>query len=115
MNLLKLWTALIKDACSKFAETHGIPSEQQDGFHLQRSIHDALASIITMMEDAKIEHKDIYIIYADLKGVFNAAHHRIMFKHMRQLGMPPTFIDDANKYMAFPPPTRSPPTAPPHL
>jgi hypothetical protein len=27
------------------------------------------------------------------KGAFNAADHRIMFKHMRQLGMPPTFVD----------------------
>jgi hypothetical protein len=27
-NLLKLWTALIKDASSKYAETHGILSDQ---------------------------------------------------------------------------------------
>jgi hypothetical protein len=29
-NLHKLWTALIKDAGSKYAETHGILSDQQD-------------------------------------------------------------------------------------
>jgi hypothetical protein len=92
-NILKLLTALIKDACSKFAETLGILSDQQDGFRQQRSIHDALSSIIMMMEDAKRYNKDIYAMYADLEGVFNAADHRIMFKHMRQLGMPPTFVD----------------------
>jgi hypothetical protein len=92
-NLLKLWTALIK-ACSKYAETHGILSEQQDGFRLQRSIHDALAFIIIiMMEDAKIYKKDIYIMYTDFKGAFNAADHRIMYNHMRQLGLPSTFVD----------------------
>jgi hypothetical protein len=32
-------------------------------------------------------------MYADFKGAFNAADHRIMLKHMRQLGMPPTFVD----------------------
>jgi hypothetical protein len=32
-------------------------------------------------------------MYADFKGAFNAADHRIMSKHMRQLGMPPTFVD----------------------
>jgi hypothetical protein len=37
--------------------------------------------------------KDIYVMYADFKGAFNAADHRIMFKHMRQLGMPPTLVD----------------------
>jgi hypothetical protein len=92
-NLLKLWTALTKDACSKYAESHGILSDQQDGFRKHRSIHDALSSIIMMMEDAKLYHKDFYVIYADFKGTFNAADHRIMFKHMRQLGLPPTFVD----------------------
>jgi hypothetical protein len=38
----KLWTALIKDAGSKYAETHGILSDQLDGFRKHRSIHDAL-------------------------------------------------------------------------
>jgi hypothetical protein len=32
-------------------------------------------------------------VYADFKGAFNAADRRIMFKHMRQLGMPSTFLD----------------------
>jgi hypothetical protein len=30
---------------------------------------------------------------ADFKGAFNAADHRIMFRQMRQLGMPSTFVD----------------------
>jgi hypothetical protein len=46
-----------------------------------------------MMEDAKIYNKDIYVMYADFKRAFNAADHRIMFKHMRQLGMPSNFVD----------------------
>jgi hypothetical protein len=45
-----------------------------------------------MMEDAKFSKKYVYIMYADFKSAFNAADHRIMFKHMRQLGMPPTFV-----------------------
>jgi hypothetical protein len=75
-NLLKLWTALIKDTCSKYAETHGILNEQQDGFRLLRNILDALTFII-MMEDAITYNKDIYIIYADFKGAFNVGDHRI--------------------------------------
>jgi hypothetical protein len=59
-----------------------------------RIIRDTLAYVIMMMEDAKIYNKDIYVMYANFKGAFNAADHRIMFiKHMRQLGMPPTFVD----------------------
>jgi hypothetical protein len=46
-----------------------------------------------MMEDADIYKKDIHIMYADFRGAFIATDHRIMFKHMRQLGMPSTFVD----------------------
>jgi hypothetical protein len=56
-NLLKLWIARIKDAGSKYAETHGILSDQHDGFLNRRSVHDALSSIIIMMEDAKLYKK----------------------------------------------------------
>jgi hypothetical protein len=45
------------------------------------------------MEDAKLHNKDIYVMYADFKSAFNAADHRIMFKHMRQLGILSTFVD----------------------
>jgi hypothetical protein len=46
-----------------------------------------------MMENAQMYNKDIYIMYADFKGAFNAVDHRIMFKHMRQLGMPSAFAE----------------------
>jgi hypothetical protein len=92
-NLLKLWIALIKDECSKYAETHGILSDKQDGFRLLRSIDNTFDSIIMMTEDARKHNEDIYIMHADFKGAFNAADLLIMFKHMRQLGMPSTFVD----------------------
>jgi hypothetical protein len=53
-TFLKLWTCLIKDEGSTYAETCGIFSDQEDGFRLLCSIHDALASIIMMMEEAEI-------------------------------------------------------------
>jgi hypothetical protein len=112
-NLLKLWTALIKDAGSKYAETHGILCDEHDGFRKYRSIHDALSSIIIMMKDAKLYHKDLYVMYADFRGAFNAADHRIMFKHMRQLGMPPPLSTPANTSTAPLPPNTLPRTAPP--
>jgi hypothetical protein len=58
-----------------------------------KPIHDALSSIIIMMEDAKLYNKDIYVMYADFKDAVNAADHRTMFKHMRKLGMPFSVVD----------------------
>jgi hypothetical protein len=66
-NLLELLTILIKDAGSRYAETYSILNKQQDGFRILLSIHNALASIMMMVEDAKIYNKDIYIMYADFK------------------------------------------------
>jgi hypothetical protein len=92
-NLLKLWTALFKDAGSAYAEAHGILSDQHDGFRHSRSIHEALASLIMTIEDAKSHNKDLYIMYANFKGTLNGADQRIMFRHMRKLGMPTSFVD----------------------
>jgi hypothetical protein len=107
-NLLKLCTALIKDAGSKYAETHGILSDQQDGFRNHRSIQDDM-----MMEDAKLYHNDFYVMYADFTCAFNAADHRKVFKHMRQLGMPPPLSTPAHTSTASLPPNILPRTAPP--
>jgi hypothetical protein len=66
-----------------------------------------------MMEDAKLYKKDIYGMYADFKGAFNAVDHRIMFKHMRQLGMPPTFVDTCEQLYGVSTTNYIPPTASP--
>jgi hypothetical protein len=87
-NLLKLCPALIKEAGFIYVETNDILGDQQDGFHLLRSMHEALASLIIMMEDAKIYSKDIYIMYADFKCAFNGADHITLYKHVRELGKP---------------------------
>jgi hypothetical protein len=78
----------------------------------------ALASMIMMMEEDKIYNWDTYIMYADFKGAGNAEDHFITFKHMRQLGMTPTFVDtceQVNNSIASLPPITTPPTAPPCL
>jgi hypothetical protein len=89
---MKLWTTVIDDTCSKHAETYRIITEQYDGFRLLFSIHDAATSII-MMEDVKIYKIEIHVMYADFKGAFNAADHRIMLKHIRLLGVPNSSVD----------------------
>jgi hypothetical protein len=88
-NKLKLWTTTMKEACSTHAETHGLLSDQQGGFRLLRSKYEALASLIRIIEDAKIYNRNIYIMFANFKGAFIGDDHRIMFQHMLERGMPP--------------------------
>jgi hypothetical protein len=47
-NAIGLWTGLLKEVGSTYAESYGILSDQQDGFRLARSIHKALTSFIMM-------------------------------------------------------------------
>jgi hypothetical protein len=61
-NLLKLWTAIRKETGSTYAETYGLLSDQHDGFRLLRNMHEALASLLMMMEGAEIYNKDSYIM-----------------------------------------------------
>jgi hypothetical protein len=100
---LKLWTAIIKEAGSTYAETYGLLSNQHDGFRFLRIIHEALASLIMMMEDAKNSSKNNYIMYADFEGEFNGTNHRMTFKHVLKLDIPPHSPPHANNSTASPP------------
>ena len=42
-------------------------------------------------EDAKLFKKHIYTAYSDFKGAFGGMDHRILFKTMRELGLPECF------------------------
>jgi hypothetical protein len=59
-------------------------------------MHDVLASIMMIMEDAKIYNEGISVMYADFKGVFNAADHRIMFNICASSACPPLLSTIAN-------------------
>jgi hypothetical protein len=111
-SLLKLWTALIKDAGFKYAETNGILSDQHDGFRKHRNIHDALCSIIMMMEDAKLYHKDFYVMYADFEGAFNALTTASCPNTYANSVCPPPLLTHANTSTMSLPPTTLPRTAP---
>ena len=45
-----------------------------------------------MYEDAKMSRKHIYTAYSDFKGAFGDMYHRILFKTMRDLGFPESYI-----------------------
>jgi hypothetical protein len=82
-----------KDVSSKYVEAHGILSEEQDGFQ-PLPMHHPRSPRLSYHDDGGRQNlqNDIYIMYVDLKGAFNAAHDRITLKHMRQLAMPPSFV-----------------------
>ena len=90
--ILKLWTGTIQNALSAYSESRGIIRDSQDGFRALRKIYDSLTTHISMLEDAKLHKKDIYTCYIDFKSAFNGTDHRLLFKFMKDLGLPQKFI-----------------------
>jgi hypothetical protein len=86
--ILKLWTSILTNIGSPWAEAQGILSDTTDGFRRHRNIYDSLSTHIMVYEDAKQLKKHIYTAYSDFKGAFGGMDHRILFKTMRELGFP---------------------------
>ena len=58
-GILKLWTSILTNIGSPWAEAQGILSDRTDGFRRRRKIYDSLSTHIMMYEDAKI-YKNTY-------------------------------------------------------
>ena len=91
-TVLKLWTGTLHRMGSTHAEALGILRVCQDGFRHGRKIYDNLSTHIAMLEDAKVNRRNIYSSYLDFRGAFNGSDHRLMFKFMRQMGMPQSYV-----------------------
>jgi hypothetical protein len=69
-GILKLWTSILINIGSPWAEAQGILSDTAGGFRRHRKIYDSLSTHIMAYEDAKLFKKHIYIAYSDFKGAF---------------------------------------------
>ena len=80
-GILKLWTSILTNIGSPWAEAQGILIDTADGIRRHIKIHDSLSTHIMMYENAK---KHVYTAYSDFKGGFGGMDHRILFKTMRE-------------------------------
>jgi hypothetical protein len=87
-KILKLWTSILTNIGSPWAEAQGILSDTADRFKCHRKIYDSLSTHNMMYEDAKLFRKQICTAYSDFKGSFGGMDHRLLFKPMRELGFP---------------------------
>jgi hypothetical protein len=92
-GILKLWTSILTNIGSPWAEAQDILSDTADEFRRHRKIYDSLSTHIMMYEDAKMSKKHIYAAYSDFKGAFGGMDHRILFKTMRDLGFPECYTN----------------------
>jgi hypothetical protein len=92
-SILKLWTSILTNIGSPWAEAQGILSDSANGFRRDRMIYDSLSIHIMMYEDAKMSKTHIYTAYSVFKGAFGDMDPRILFTTMRDLGFPECYIN----------------------
>ena len=62
-GILKLWTSILTNIGSSWAEAQGILCDTAGGFRRHRKIYDSLSTHIVVYEDAKLSKKHIYTAY----------------------------------------------------
>ena len=91
-SLYKLWTGLLTEVATDYAETHLLLSDAQEGFRKGKSCARAIAHLQLAFEDAKASGMDCYTTYIDFKGAYPSVDHAQLGDILVALGMPSDFV-----------------------
>ena len=89
----KLWTACLTDLLGSFCETTGILSDGQAGFREDRRCLHQLLYLTSIIEDAHIFHKNLYVLYVDWANAFGSVDHSRLTTMLDLLGVPQDAIE----------------------
>ena len=74
-TVTKLYTGLLTDCMTDYAEHHDILSTSQEGFRRGNGIARQLLMMQNVLSDAKLVGEDIYLMYVDFSSAFNTIDH----------------------------------------
>ena len=92
-TIYKLWTALVTKALSEYAESRGMLSSSQAGFRRHKSTAQQLQALVMVMEDAKLNNRDLYALLVDFTCAFNTTDQDKLLWLMYDMGFPTDAID----------------------
>ena len=87
-TMTKLYTGLLAECMTDFAEYHDILSSSQEGFCRNKGTARQLLMMQNVLSDAKIFGNDIYLMYVDFSSAFNTIDHDKLLIIMHDLGFP---------------------------
>lgn len=87
-TFLKLYTRLIAQVLSSYAERHSIFSHMQEGFRPNRGTRDLLQYLTMVLEDAKHSRSNLFMAKLDWANAFGSLEHSRLYVIMRKLGFP---------------------------
>jgi hypothetical protein len=89
---LKLFTNIVYHRLLTHTERKGILSEQQNGFRPGRSVFEHIRILTNVIEDAKVNKKEIHASFIDFKKAFDSVEHWLVKRSMEFYGLPANFI-----------------------
>ena len=87
-TLTKLYTGLLTDCMTDWAEYSDVLSSSQEGFRRAKGTARQLLMMQNVPDDAKIFGENIYMMYLDFSSAFNIIDHDTLLQIMYDLGFP---------------------------
>ena len=87
-TIYKLWTSMLTDCLTTYAEAYDILSNSQEGFRKKRNTIRQLQNMVNALSDAKLTNKDIFLTNIDFSLAFNTISHDKLLQIMFDLGFP---------------------------
>ena len=87
-TLYKLWTAMLTEALSSYAEHYDILSSSQEGFRKGHNTTRQLQTFMNVCSDAHLSQQDLYVFFVDFSAAFNTIDHDKLLQIMYDLGFP---------------------------
>jgi len=91
--IYKIFAAVLSRRLASWAIHHGKISSAQKGFLPVDGCMEHSFLMESVLADAKRRRKDVQILWVDLKNAFGSVPHALLWRSMRQLGVPAAFID----------------------
>ena len=92
-TMTKLYTGLLTDCMTDFAENNDILSSSQEGFRRGKGTARQLLMMQNVLSDAQLFGEDIYLMYVDFSSACNTIDHDKLLLIMRGLGFPEDCIE----------------------
>ena len=87
-TLYKLWTSMLTEVLSKYAETYDILSNSQEGFRQHRNTIRQIQNVQNILSDARLTNQNLFLLYIDFSSAFNTIDHDKLLQTMYDLGFP---------------------------
>ena len=87
-TIAKLYSTIMEQKISAWAESHNIRALGQAGFRPKHSTVDHLVTLRVIMEESRLQGKTLYCCFVDFKKAFDTVPRSELWNRMVEIGMP---------------------------